>query len=92
MKGSSIKPGDDAAGRRAFMVGVTAACAVATTRAFGQTATPAPYRTAGELLADLTARRVSSVELLDQTIARIDPSTRRPMCGVTTRPPLATAL
>ena len=41
MKGSSIKSGDDAAGRRAFMVGVTAACAVATTRAFGQTATPA---------------------------------------------------
>jgi amidase len=72
MEGSSIKPGGGRAGRRAFMVGVTAACAAATTRAFGQTATPAQYRTAGELLADLAAHRVSSVELLDQTIARIE--------------------
>jgi amidase len=62
------------------LVGITAACAAAATRGFGQTATPAPapsaggkgYRTAGELLADLAARRVSSVELLDQTIARIE--------------------
>ena len=72
MKGTSIKSGDGTAGRRAFMIGVTAACAAATTQAFGQAATPAPYRTAGELLADLAARRVSSVELLDQTIARIE--------------------
>ena len=40
MKGSSIKPGGGTAGRRAFVVGVTAACAAAATRAFGQTATP----------------------------------------------------
>ena len=30
------------------------------------------YRTAGELVADLAARRVSAVELLDQAIARIE--------------------
>ena len=38
MKGSSIKPGGGTAGRRAFLVGVTAACAAAATRRFGQTA------------------------------------------------------
>ena len=50
------------------------------TRGFGQTAPPVPppteggksYRTAGELVADLAARRVSAVELLDQAIARIE--------------------
>ena len=72
MTGSSIKPGAGTASRRALLVGVTAACAAAATRGFGQTATPAQYRTAGELLADLAARRVSSVELLDQAIARIE--------------------
>ncbi|HZX85059.1 MAG TPA: hypothetical protein VFF19_15925, partial [Reyranella sp.] len=72
MKGSSIKPGNGTAGRRIFMVGVAAACAAATTRAFGQTTTPAQYRTAGDLVADLAARRISSVELLDQAIARIE--------------------
>ena len=72
MKGSSIKPGGRTAGRRAFMVGVTAACAAAVTRSFGQTTTAVQYRTAGELLADLAARRISSVELLDQAIARIE--------------------
>ena len=80
MKRSSIKPGGGTAGRRAFLVGVTAACAAAATRGFGQTATPAPpppeggkwYRTAGEQVADLAARRVSAVELLDQAIARIE--------------------
>lgn len=72
MTGSSIKPGGGTASRRAFMVGVATACAAATTRAFGQTATPAQYRTAGDLVADLAARRVSSVELLDQAIARIE--------------------
>ncbi len=71
MNGSSIKPGAGTAGRRAFLVGVTAAGAAAATRVFGQTTTPA-YRTAGELVADLAARRVSSVELLDQAIARIE--------------------
>ena len=59
------------------LVGVTAACAAAATRGIrpdGHTR-PAPerkYRTAGELVADLAARRVSAVELLDQTIARIE--------------------
>ena len=72
MKGFSIKPEGGTAGRRAFLAGVTAACAATATRAFGQTAAPAPYRTAGELVADLAARRVSSVELLDQTTARIE--------------------
>ena len=80
MKGSSIKPGGGTAGRRALLVGVTAACAATATRGFGQTATPAPppadggkgYRTAGDLVADLAARRVSAVELLDQAIARIE--------------------
>ena len=72
MTGSSIKPGGGTAGRRALLVGVTAACAAAATRGFGQTATPVQYRTAGELVADLAARRVSSVELLDQAIARIE--------------------
>ena len=84
MNGSSVKPGVGTAGRRAFLVGVTAACAATgtatATRGFGQTATPVPpppeggkgYRTAGELVADLAARRVSAVELLDQAIARIE--------------------
>ena len=84
MKGSSVKLEGDVAGRRAFVVGVTAACAAIATRSFGQTATPAPpprlsppdggkwYRTAGEQVADLAARRVSAVELLDQAIARIE--------------------
>jgi amidase len=80
MNGSSVKPGAGTAGRRAFLVGVTAACAATGTRGFGQTATPVPpppeggkwYRTAGELVADLAARRVSAVELLDQAIARIE--------------------
>jgi amidase len=73
MKGFSVKPGVGTAGRRAFLVGVTAACAATGTRGFGQTAAPVPpppeggksYRTAGELVADLAARRVSAVELLD---------------------------
>ena len=79
MTGSSIKRGGGTASRRAFVVGVTAACAAAATRSFGQTATPTPpaaggkgYRSASELVADLAARRVSSVELLDQAIARIE--------------------
>ena len=88
MKGSLVKPGGGTAGRRAFLVGVTAACAVTetatATRGFGQTAPPVPpppeggkeggksYRTAGELVADLAGRRVSAVELLDQAIARIE--------------------
>src|ERR671911_438201 len=72
MEGSSIKPGGGTAGRRAFVVGVAAACATAATRGFGQTTPSVQYRTAGALVADLAARRVSSVELLDQTIARIE--------------------
>ena len=87
MNGSSVKPGVATAGRRAFLLGVTAACAVTgtatATRALGQTAPPAPppaggkkggkaYRTVGELVADLATRRVSAVELLDQAIARIE--------------------
>jgi amidase len=80
MNGSSIKPESGTAGRRAFLAGVTAACAATATRGFGQTATPVPpppeggkwYRTAGEQVADLANRRVSSVELLDQAIARIE--------------------
>lgn len=72
MTGSSIKPGGGTASRRALLVGVAAACAAAATRSFSQAAAPAQCRTAGELLADLAARRVSSVELLDQAIARIE--------------------
>lgn len=84
MKGPSVKSKGGTADRRAFVVGVTAACAATATRGFGQTATPAPpprpfpsdggawYRTAGEQVADLAARRVSAVELLDQAIARIE--------------------
>src|SRR5579872_3229071 len=80
MNGSSVDPAGGAAGRRAFLAGVAAACAVPTTRGFGQTSTPAPppteagkaYRTAGALVSDLANRRVSSVELLDQAIARIE--------------------
>src|SRR5436309_2650444 len=71
MNGSSV---NGAAGRRAFLAGVTTACVVPATRAFGQAATPSPpppegdkqYRTAGALVADLANRRVSAVELLDQ--------------------------
>ncbi|MGZ5910096.1 MAG: amidase family protein, partial [Reyranella sp.] len=88
MNGSSVKPGVGTAGRRAFLVGVTAACAATgtatATRGLAQTITPVPpppsggkeggksYRTAGELVADLAARRVSAVELLDQAIASIE--------------------
>ena len=80
MNGSSVNAGVGSAGRRAFLVGATAMCATTATPGFGQTATPAPppseggkwYRTASELVADLAARRVSSVELLDQAIARIE--------------------
>jgi amidase len=81
MNGSSVKRGGGSAGRRAFLAGATAAYAATATRAFGQTATtPVPpppeggkwYRTAGEQVADLVNRRVSSVELLEQAIARID--------------------
>jgi amidase len=80
MNGSSVKPAGGTAGRRAFLVGVSAACAATATRGFGQTAPPVPpppgggkwYRSAGELVADLANRRVSAVELLDQAIARIE--------------------
>ncbi len=80
MSGSSIKAAGRAGGRRAFLVGAAAAaCAVTATRGFGQTAAPVPapeggkwYRTAGDLVADLAARRVSAVELFDQAIARIE--------------------
>ena len=77
MKGSSIKPGGGTAGRRAFWL---ASPRRAPPQRRGHSARrphrPPPeaarYRTAGELVADLAARRVSSVELLDQTIARIE--------------------
>ncbi|MFO1163037.1 MAG: amidase [Reyranellaceae bacterium] len=77
MIGSTVKPG---AGRRSFLAGVGAACAATATRSFGQTpaAVPPPpeggkgYRSALEQVADLANRRVSSVELLDQAIARIE--------------------
>src|SRR5262245_59040994 len=72
MKRSSIRPGSGTVSRRALLVGVTAAYAATATKGFGQTAKPVPYRTAGELVADLANRRVSSVELLDQSIARIE--------------------
>jgi len=83
MNGSSVNPGGSATGRRAFLAGITAACAAPATSGFGQTATPVPppasspapsvwYRTAGELVADLANRRVSAIELLDQAIARIE--------------------
>ena len=82
MNGSSVNSKGDRASRRAFLAGVTAACAIPATQPFGQTATPAPpppsperskwYRTAGEQVADLANRRVSAVELLDQAIARIE--------------------
>src|SRR5689334_417463 len=72
MNGSAIKPASGAVGRRALLAGVTAACASAATKGFGQTAAAGAYRTAGALVADLAARRVSAVELLDQAIARIE--------------------
>ncbi|MGE4073947.1 MAG: amidase [Reyranella sp.] len=80
MKGSSVKQGGSATGRRAFLAGVTAVGAAAMTRAFAQAASSVPpppeggkgYRTASEQVADLAARRVSAVELLDQAIARIE--------------------
>ena len=80
MNGSSVEPAVATGGRRAFLLGATAAAfAVTSPRAFGQTTAPVPapeggkwYRTAGDLVADLAARRVSAVELLDQAIARIE--------------------
>src|SRR5882757_8176651 len=52
MNGSSVKPGVATAGRRAFLLGVTAACAVTgtatATRALGQTAPPAPPPAGGK--------------------------------------------
>ena len=79
MNGYWVKPGGGTAGRRTFLTGVAAACTVTATRGFAQTATPVPppeggkwYRTATEQVADLAARRVSAVELLDQSIARIE--------------------
>ena len=82
MNGSSVNSKGGRASRRAFLAGVTAACAVPATQPFGQTATPTSplpsserskwYRTAGEQVADLANRRVSAVELLDQAIARIE--------------------
>ncbi|WP_395714268.1 amidase [Reyranella sp.] len=80
MNGYSVKPGVGTASRRTFLAGVAAACTVTATRGFAQTATPVPpppeggkwYRSASEQVADLAARRVSAVELLDQSIARID--------------------
>jgi amidase len=80
MSGSSVKPGSGTASRRAFLAGVSTAAVATATRAFAQTATAMPpppeggkwYRTAAEQVADLANRRVSSVELLDQAIARID--------------------
>ncbi|MBV8169374.1 MAG: amidase [Alphaproteobacteria bacterium] len=58
--------------RRALLVGLAATGVAAAARGFAQTAKPAPSRTASELVADLAARRVSAVELLDQAIARIE--------------------
>jgi len=80
MHRSSVNLRGGMSGRRAFLAGAAATGAVPATRAFGQTATPAPpppeggkwYRTAGEQVADLANRRVSAVELLDQAIARIE--------------------
>jgi amidase len=80
MNGRSVEPESRTAGRRAFLVGAATAYAVMATRALAQTTTPVPpspersrgYRTAGEQVADLANRRVSSVELLDQAIARIE--------------------
>ena len=80
MNGYSVKAGGGTVGRRTFLGGVAAACTATATRGFAQTATPVPpppergkwYRTASEQVADLAARRVSAVELLDQSIARID--------------------
>jgi len=80
MGDSSATSGIGAAGRRAFMIGIAAAGTVAATRGFGQTSAAVPpspeggkgYRGAGDLVADLAARRVSAVELLDQAIARIE--------------------
>jgi amidase len=85
MNGSSVGPTVATGGRRAFLLGATAAAfAVTSPRAFGQTTAPVPapergkwYRTAGDLVADLAARRVSAVELLDQAIARIEELDKR---------------
>jgi amidase len=68
-----------ATGRRAFLAGV-AALALSGRGALGQATPAAPshsdlaaggWRAASDLIADLAARRVSAVELLDQAIARI---------------------
>ncbi len=75
-----VKPKGGATSRRTFLAGATAACALPATHAVAQTASPAPpppeptkwYRTARAQVADLANRRVSSVELLDQSIARIE--------------------
>jgi amidase len=73
------EPSVNRTGRRAFMAGVTAVGAAAATGALAQSAISPPspeytkwYRTAGEQVADLANRRVSAIELLDQSIARIE--------------------
>jgi len=62
--------------RRFFMAGIGAAAALSATPPFASTACAAPaetaYRTAGELLQALADREVSSRELVDAAIARIE--------------------
>src|SRR5262245_65904237 len=80
MNGSSVEPAVSTGGRRAFLLGATAATfAVTSPRAFGQTAPSVSppeggkwYRNAGDLVADLAARRVTAVELPDQATAPVE--------------------
>jgi Asp-tRNA(Asn)/Glu-tRNA(Gln) amidotransferase A subunit family amidase len=62
--------------RRSFMTGVGAAAAATALASAKATAAPdqlgPAYRTAGELLPALTGRQVSSRELVDSAIARIE--------------------
>src|SRR3954471_18849711 len=62
--------------RRSFMVGIGAPAAVSAVPPFASIARAAPgetaYRTAGELLQALADREVSSRELVDAAIARIE--------------------
>src|SRR3954452_6730192 len=63
--------------RRSFMAGIGATAAVSAMPPFASTARAAPpgetaYRTAGDLLQALAERQVSSRELVDAAIARIE--------------------
>src|ERR1700709_2529093 len=58
--------------RRGFLIGAAAVAGLGTTTQAAETRSPAPYTTAGELLRMLAARQVSSRELVDAAISRIE--------------------